>query len=125
MQSALKLLLALFGSVCAVIASVHVAFGPASIPGSVPVNAIMDSEDRFYAALFLGFGMAMIWVSRELNTRGGVLAALLAVFFLGGIARIISWLAVGQPSPLFMFLGSLELLMPPLLWWLYRRAYTA
>lgn len=121
MRSLLAGFVALFGAVCCAIALAHIALGPAAIPGSVPVNATMDSEDRFYATLFLGFGAALIWTSRDLVRRAGVLDALLLVFFAGGVARIVSWLAVGPPSPLFVFLGSLKLLLPPLLW-AWRRA---
>ena len=42
-------------------------------------------------------------------------------FFLGGIARIISWISVGPPIDLFVFLGALELILPPLLWYWLRR----
>lgn len=73
----------------------------------------MDSEDRFYATLFLGFGAGMIWCSGDLAARGKVFEALMAVFFLGGIARIFSAIAAGLPSPLFQFLGALELIIPP------------
>lgn len=54
----LRWFLTLFGMVCAGIALAHIFVGPSAIPGSIPVNATMDSEDRFYATLFLGFGIA-------------------------------------------------------------------
>lgn len=122
MLRALSLFAALFGAVCVVIALAHIALGPAAIPGSVPVNATMDSEDRFYATLFLGFGAAMIWSSRALDRRRDVFGALLLIFFLGGIARIVSALAVGLPGTLFVLLGAVELLLPPVLWALLVRA---
>lgn len=121
LQRALRWFLILFGAVCAGIALVHIAFGPGSIPGSMPGNAVMDSEDRFYATLFLGFGLAQIWAARDLARRAGVVLALQATFFAGGIARLISVAAVGWPGPLFTFLGALELLIPPLIWWALRR----
>lgn len=73
------------GGVSAIgIALLHIALGPASIPGSVPVNATMDSEDRFYATLFLGFGIALIWTTRDLERRANLARALAAIFFAGG-----------------------------------------
>ena len=117
MRSALRLLLYVFGAVCVAIALAHIVLGPAAIPGGVVTNATMDSEDRFYATLFLGFGCAIIWCARDLDAREKPLGALLAIFFAGGIARAISLLIVGRPSDLFLFLGALELLMPPLFWW--------
>ncbi len=118
----LRWFLILFGAVCTGIALVHIAFGPASIPVSVPVNAVMDSEDRFYATLFLGFGLAHIWAARDLARRGSMVLAMQAVFFAGGIARIVSAVAVGSPGPMFAFLGALELLIPPLVWFSLRRS---
>ena len=118
MQAALKWLTAIFGAACVAIALLHIALGPAAIPGSVPVNATMDSEDRFYASLFLGFGVALIWVSRDLAARRGVFLALLAVFFIGGLARVISWIVVGPPGDIFIAIGVVELILPPMLiWW--------
>jgi len=125
MAAALRGYLALFGAVCIGIALLHIVFGPASIPGSVPVNATMDSEDRFYATLFLGFGAAHIWCARDLGSRGGLMLAMQFVFFLGGIARLISWAAVGPPIPLFLGLGAIELVQPPLVWLAYRKAFPA
>jgi hypothetical protein len=124
-QGVLRWFLILFGAVCTGIALVHIAFGPSSIPGSVPVNAVMDSEDRFYATLFLGFGIAQIWAAFDLANRRGVVLALQATFFMGGIARIISALAVGSPGPLFTFLGALELIIPPLVWLAMRKSALA
>jgi len=120
MRKLLTALVAIFGFVCAVIGLAHIVLGPRSIPGSVPVNATMDSEDRFYATLFIGFGVAIAWASRDLDRREKVFGALLLVFFLGGIARIVSAAMVGLPSGLFIFLGSLELILPPLFWFWHR-----
>ncbi len=115
----LRYFLYIFGAVCSIIALTHIVIGPAAIPGGVVTNATMDSEDRFYATLFLGFGLAIIWCAREIEAREKPLGALLAVFFAGGIARMISLIAVGSPGPMFLFMGSLELILPPLLWaWL-------
>mgnify|MGYP000238373438 CR=1 FL=1 len=72
----------------------------------------MDSEDRFYATLFLGFGAALIWASNDLIARRNVFRFLLLIFFLGGIARIISAVMVGLPNGLFQFLGAVELILP-------------
>ncbi len=123
MQTALKILVFIFGAVCVGIAFIHIAIGPSAIPGSVPVNATMDSEDRFYATLFLGFGAALVWCSRDLAARGGVFKALLLVFFLGGIARCVSALQVGMPNGFFQMLWALELILPPVFWLWWRRHF--
>ena len=115
-QRFLRWFIVLFGMACVGIALAHILIGPAAIPGAIPVNPTMDSEDRFYATLFLGFGAAHVWAAQDLWARRRVVLVLQAVFFAGGLARIVSWGSVGAPEPLFVFLGSLELLIPPLLW---------
>ncbi len=123
MQTALKYLTAIFGIICIAIALVHIAIGPSAIPGSVPVNATMDSEDRFYATLFLGFGAALVWCSQNLRERGGVFKALLLIFFLGGVARIVSAVLVGMPNEFFQILWALELILPPVFWLWWKKAF--
>lgn len=123
MQAALKVLIFIFGAVCIAIALVHVAIGPSAIPESVPVNATMDSEDRFYATLFGGFGAALIWCSRDLAGRAGVFHALLLVFFLGAVARGVSAYQVGLPNSFFQLMWALEALLPPIFWWWHKKAF--
>lgn len=50
MRKSLQIFLAIFGVTAIVIALLHIVFGPSVIPGSVPVNATMDSaqERSFY-----------------------------------------------------------------------------
>jgi hypothetical protein len=123
MPKALQALVTLFGIVCILIALAHIVAGPASIPGGGEVNATTDSEERFYAAMFLGFGAALIWCSRDLRGRARLFDALLLIFFIGGIARVISVLQFGLPHPLFTFLGAVELVLPLLLWWWRKQAF--
>jgi hypothetical protein len=113
MRLALRIILLVGGMAAVLIALLHIAFGSASIPGSVPVNATMDSEDRFYEAIFLGFGAAMLWCAQSIEQRGKVIRFLIAVFFLGGCARVISMILVGPPNQLFQALMAVELLLPP------------
>lgn len=113
----------IFGAICMGIAVIHIGMGQRAIPGGLYINPTMDSEDRFYATLFLGFGAALVWTARDLGGRRRAFLALLAVFFLGGLARVVSAVQVGLPNTLFQILGGIELLLPPLLWWMHARAF--
>jgi len=106
----------LFGAICSLIALAHILLGTRAIPGVPPMPATIDSEDRFYASLFFGFGLAVIWCAREIRERHRELLALMAVFALGGLARILSMLMVGLPHPLFIGLTAVELLLPLAVW---------
>jgi hypothetical protein len=121
MRLALRIILLVGGIAAVLIALLHIVFGSASIPGSVPVNATMDSEDRFYAAIFLGFGAAILWCAQSIEQRGKVIRFLIAIFFLGGCARVISMIFVGPSNQLFQALMAVELLLPPVVWFLLNR----
>ena len=124
-QRLLRWFLIALGTVCVGIALTHIFLGPSAIPGSIPSNAAMDSEDRFYATLFLGFGAAHIWAAQDLIQRRQLVLALQFTFLLGGVARIASLIAVGPPITLFVLLGALELFIPPVVWLWIKRAFPA
>lgn len=121
MRRVLQGILIVGGIAAVLIALSHIALGPASIPGSVPVNATMDSEDRFYATLFLGFGLTLLWCVGSIERRSKVIRFLVALFFLGGCVRIISMMLVGPPNLFFQAMTAVELLLPPLIWLLLNR----
>ena len=112
MKSVLQIFLVLFGLTAICIALAHIILGPASIPGSIPVNPTMDSEDRFYAVLFAAYGVAVIWCVREIESKSKFVYFLAITFFIGGVARLVSIAAVGLPNNLFIFLTVLEFLIP-------------
>ena len=114
----LRTLSILLGVSVVCMSMLHIALGPAAIPGAVPVNATMDSEDRFYATLFLAYGAALLWCARHLRQRLRESRLLMLVFLLGGLARIMSIVAVGPPNDFFLAMAICELAIPPLLVWL-------
>jgi hypothetical protein len=112
MRKALQVFFVLFGLTAIGIATIHVVSGPSSIPGSVPVNSTMDSEDRFYATLFGAYGVALIWCVNDIERKSRVVYFLLATFFVGGLARLVSVAAVGAPNAFFVAMTVLELVIP-------------
>ena len=114
MRKALQIFFVLFGITDIAIASLHVALGSSAIPGSVPVNATMDSEDRFYATLFAAYGVAILWCVKDIERKSTVVYFLMATFFVGGLARLVSIASVGAPNSFFVAMTVLELAIPPL-----------
>ncbi len=112
MKRALQIFLGLFGVTAIFIASLHVVLGPAAIPGAVPVNATMDSEDRFYATLFAAYGVALLWCIKDIERKSMVVYFLALTFFVGGLARLVSMAVVGLPNDFFIAMTVLELLIP-------------
>jgi hypothetical protein len=112
MKKSLQVFLGLFGITAIFIASLHLVLGPSAIPGSVPVNATMDSEDRFYATLFAAYGVALLWCIKDIERRSMIVYFLALTFFVGGLARLVSIAAVGLPNTFFIAMTVLELLIP-------------
>lgn len=112
MRKSLQILLGLFGLTVIGISLLHIVFGPSAIPGSVPVNATMDSEDRFYATIFLAYGIALLWYIQAVETKSKVVYFLMLTFLAGGFARLVSMAAVGLPHDFFIAMTVLELLLP-------------
>ena len=121
MRKGLQVVLALFGAAAIIISLLHIALGPAAIPGSVPVNATMDSEDRFYATLFLAYGASLLWCVRDVERKASVVYCLMLTFFMGGLARLVSVLAVGPPNTFFIVMTGLELMLPIVLGYMQLR----
>jgi len=82
---------------------------------SEPWSTSMDSELRFYAAMFGAYSLVMIWVARALAARLNIVPWLSAAFFVGGVGRAISYAAIGPPHPFFLVLMAFELALPPAL----------
>jgi len=89
------------------------------IPSAPPLSGLgganIDSEMRFYAALWMAYGGTALWVARALEMRIHLLRLMLFVFFLGGVGRGISYLIAGAPHLLFVALMWIEIGLPPLL----------
>src|SRR6267142_3049818 len=69
----------------------------------------MDSELRFYAALWGAYGFILIAVARNLRAMLHYVPLLAATFFVGGAGRALSYFQVGPPHPFFVLLMVIEL----------------
>ena len=117
--------LRVFGLVCVVVGALHVIFGlqadqmlGAGLTEITLTNASLDSQNRFYGAQFMLMG-GVVWISAtDLKRHASLLRLAMAVFFIGGVARAISILLHGWPSPIIQALLLTELVLPPaiLLW---------
>ena len=113
MRRGLQVFLGLFGVAAILIASLHIVLGPSAIPGAIPVNSTMDSEDRFYATLFAAYGVSLLWCIGDIERKSKYVYFLAATFFAGGLVRLVSILTVGPPNAFFLAMTALELLIPP------------
>jgi hypothetical protein len=120
---AFQVLVVLSALIVLVTGGMDVALGTAPLPGGNSVPVDVDSNYRFFAAVWLTLGAALLVVAARVAESGPLLRLVCAAVFLGGLARIWSIAVAGVPSPVLLALLGLELVLPPILL-LWHRALT-
>ena len=95
---------------------------------ALPAAPLLDSNLRFFGGVWLGLGLAVLWLVPRIETQGVLFRAMWGAIFLGGVGRALSMALVGMPPLPFVGFTVLELVGPPLfIWWQHRvaQAYTA
>lgn len=110
------------GTACAGIGLYHLVLGIGSVPGEGTADTLagttVDSRERFYNAIFFGYGVAWIWVARQTPIPATIVRWLAGFMFLGGIGRVVSLIQYGAPHWFQIPLTVIELALPPLFVWL-------
>ncbi|ORA82104.1 DUF4345 domain-containing protein [Mycobacterium malmoense] len=108
----LKYLAAVTGVSSIAIGGYHFALGTASVPGATDANATVDSRERFYSAIFAGYGIAWVQAARRSPIRVGDVWLLAGVMLAGGVGRLISVVQKGRPHWFQDVLTALEFAVP-------------
>jgi hypothetical protein len=107
--------LVLFGVVVIGISLAHLAVGPDAIIGGSVVDPTSDGEDRFFAGMFLCYGLAVLWCARDVQHKRGYVNLLAAAMLVGGIGRLLAVILAGAPHPFYIAMLAVELGLPPLI----------
>jgi uncharacterized protein DUF4345 len=92
-------------------------------PLPLPRSPILDSNLRFFGGIWLGIGLAMLWLVPSIEQQGVLFRALWGAVFLGGVGRILSWILIGAPPKPFIGFTLLELIGAPFfIYWQHRVA---
>jgi hypothetical protein len=79
---------------------------------------VLDSNLRFFAGVWLGLGLAILWLVPKIDTQTVLFRAVWVMIFCGGIGRLISLLLVGMPPAPFIGFIVLEIIGAPFfIWW--------
>ncbi|MFI2232039.1 DUF4345 domain-containing protein [Nocardia testacea] len=120
MEKTLRSLCWIMGVACVLIGIAHMAIGPGAVPDTGALTATDDNQNRFFGAIFAGYGLAWIWAARRTPLPGNAVRWLAATMFVGGLARLFSVAAHGWPHGFVIGLTVLELVLPPVYFWLAR-----
>ena len=121
MRRTTQVLVAIIGVAVVGIALVHLILGGAAVMGGSPLNATAEGEHRFFAALFLCYGLVFLWCVPEVETKRRPLILLAATFLFGGVARLTSIAISGPPNAFYSTMLVIELTMPFVLFFLASR----
>jgi hypothetical protein len=119
----LVVFLVILGAVPVATGLLGILGGPGAAPGGAPAVASVDSEYRFVNTFWVAAGLILWWSLRKAAERALVTRVVLAIAALGGLARLISWLVVGPPHPVFIGALVLELVIVPLVIWWHSRVF--
>ncbi|MEC3980578.1 DUF4345 domain-containing protein [Amycolatopsis sp. H20-H5] len=114
----LKGLMLVMGIACVAIGAFHFVLGIGSVPGEGGTGATVDSRERFYGATFLGYGLLWVWAARQSPISAKVVRWLAGIFLLGAAGRVLSLIVYGQPQWFQLVLTVVELVLPPVFFWL-------
>ena len=114
MARTLRILVWLMGAACAAIGLFHLGLGIHSVPGEGTAGVTIDSRERYYGAIFFGYGLAWIWAARQTPIPAALIRFLALIFALGALGRIISLIQYGWPQWFQTVLTVIEIVLPPI-----------
>ena len=108
----LRNLASVTGAACSAIGVYHFVLGSASVPGEDAADATVDSRERFYGAIFAGYGAAWVRAVRRRPIAAGDVRILSGLMLAGGTGRLISVARTGRPHWFQEVLSAVEFVVP-------------
>ena len=89
----------------------------------LPRSPLLDSNLRFFAGVWLGLGIALLWTVPSIERQGALFRTIWGAIFLGGVGRLLSMATLGAPPVPFIGFTGLEILgAPAFIYWQHRLA---
>jgi hypothetical protein len=99
---------------------------PVYAPVISPHGVLLDTNLRFFSGLWLGLGLALLWLIPSIERQTIPFRMIWGAIFVGGIGRVLSIGLAGTPPAPFVFFTLLEILGAPLfIYWQHRVAQMA
>jgi Domain of unknown function (DUF4345) len=87
---------------------------PLYVAAGIPRDPLLDSNLRFFGGLWLGLGLALVWIAPRVQTETNIFRLLWGMIFIGGIGRLLSMVFIGLPPWPFIGFTVLEIVGAPL-----------
>ena len=96
---------------------------PVYAAAHLPPYPLLDSNMRFFSGVWLGLGVAILWLVPRIERETAMFRFIWGAIFIGGIGRLLSILLAGMPPAPFVGFTALELFGAPLfVYWQHRVA---
>lgn len=86
--------------------------GGLELPSAVAADPTLNSQVRFWGAVWFGWGLLLWWVAGDPRERGQPLRILMATLFLSGLARLPAMFLYGMPASPLIAATTIELVAP-------------
>ncbi|VWX59567.1 DUF4345 domain-containing protein [Sphingorhabdus sp. 109] len=117
----LRIVTILVGLVPLFLGVTGILFGAAEHSGGDAVSTALDSQYRYLAGVYVAIGLMILWSAGDIRGRADLLRFAMLGWFVGGIARAVSWTTVGEPASWQVSGMIVELVVPvALLLWQHR-----
>ncbi len=117
MKRTLQVVLAFLSLLPLVVGSLGFIYGAALFAPASGVTPKLDSQYRFVAAWDVGLAFIVWWIIPQIERQTVLFRLICLLVCLGGVGRVIAWLAVGSAGRAFLAVTVLELLIPLLIPW--------
>lgn len=117
MRTLFKIILVILSLIPLYFAVTGLTGGAAANNEGVAVSAGLDNQYRYLSGYYLSLFFGIWYVLGDLDNRGSVLRFLILAIFIGGLARLYSYIQVGPPPAQAMVGMALELGAPVLALW--------
>ena len=120
-MTAFRIATILVGLVSLFLGGTGIMFGAIEHSGGEAVAAALDSQYRYLAAVYFVVGAMILWSAGDVRGRAMLLRFAMIGWFVGGLARAVSWMMVGEPADWQVSGMIIELVVPAamLLWQRY------
>jgi len=113
----LQIVLAVLSLIPLYFAATGVLFGAAGLNGGEATTAGLDNQFRYLSAFYLTLFFFIWWIIPQIEKQTAIFRWVVLAIFLGGLARLTSYLTVGPPTPDMIAGMALELGSPLLILW--------
>jgi hypothetical protein len=117
MRNSFKIILMILSLIPLFFAVTGLVSGAVGNNGGVSVSAGLDNQYRYLSGYYLSLFFGIWYVLGDIDRRGTVLRILVLAIFIGGLARLLSYVQVGEPPLRAMAGMALELGAPILAIW--------